>query len=163
MGKDLEGYVEVHLGTGIDMAESSIEVQGMTESLRARLWRWGAYMTKHGSGKKLSASWAREYIAYRDFRQKALAIKYGMVDIAEVIREMERLVDADDTARDAWAIESAWRRVPSFTSRNVLLWRYVYGWDVKRIRSRMNVRGSSVNIDVVIGRAELDLKKILDK
>jgi hypothetical protein len=86
-----------------------------------------------------------------------------MVDIAEVIREMERLVDADDTARDAWAIESAWRRVPSFTSRNVLLWRYVYGWDVKRIRSRMNVRGSSVNIDVVIGRAELDLKKILDK
>lgn len=160
MGKELEGWMEVESAR---KPAAAGDCGGLDHSLRARLWRWGAYMTKVGGGRSLSASWAREYIAYRDSVHKKLAIAHGLVDIEAVIDQMTRVVDAEQVAADAWVIENAWRRMGSFSSKQILLWRYVYGWDDYRIRSKLNIRGSSVNVPVMLARAEQELKKILDK
>lgn len=160
MGKELEGWTEVGCAAKPAAAADCVD---QDHSLRARLWRWGAYMTKVSGGRKLSASWAREYIAYRDSVHKKLAIAHGLVDVAAVIDRMTNAVESDQVAADAWLIEAAWRRMGSFTSKKILLWRYVYGLDNNQIRSKLNIRGSTVNVLVMLARAEIELKKILDK
>lgn len=152
------GYVEqplqLHKKSEIDTSDSDLE---------ARLVSWGRVMNpgRHNCSGGGATFWATRYYEIRNSTFRRELIARGLIEPKSVMEKVEELVMTEIAHQEAIEVERAWGKLGVFQHKQALLMFYVLRMPPETIRVRLGLRGRE-NLKLILWRAKLSLKKILD-
>ncbi|MDY7537667.1 hypothetical protein QN372_00760 [Undibacterium sp. RTI2.1] len=124
-------------------------------SFENRMANWASTVrTKHGAGGGCCCDWAASYVACRNKREEALAVAL------QITEPSSELYHAHVDELDGWLVEFAWRTLIHFDQKQILRFKYVFGYPNHFIKSKLHINDSSIRI--VLGRAINNLTLVLD-
>lgn len=118
-------------------------------------WRDTVRGAGRGGAGSCSSAWAAAYVQARDDRERQIAIAM------KLIRPESALYGIDVNELDGWLIEAAVSSMVHFDQKQVLRFKYVWGYPNHFIKSKLHINDTSLRI--VLGRALTNLQNIIDK
>lgn len=123
-------------------------------------WRNTVRFGCGGNGGGCCAGWAAKYVAARNKQEELLALEL------EIIKPGTVLYAADVDELNGWLVESAVRSIPYFEQVQVLRFHHVFQYPNHFIKNKLRVHNPRINdssLRILLGRAESNLKNILEK